>query len=142
MTDALILQFIPLFLAIAGAFATVIMISHRNRQEISRVKDSLYGHDREREGNSTGVVQELDEISEKLDCIEDKIDEERKGRERDHQRMREEVRTNRHLTVSSVNELVNVIYKETDADVSPEEVKPDWVGTEMDPFDDDYRDDG
>lgn len=120
-----------LFLAIAGAIATLGILVYQNRREISRIRDAIFGHDRAADG---GIDSEVDSFGETLSRIETKIDAEQAQRIKEHQKVREEVETNRYLVIASVNGLTEAISEESDIDIDADEVKPDWVGSEMDPF--------
>lgn len=116
------------------AFASLGILAYQNRREISRLKDAIFGHDRAADG---GMDSEVESLGGTLNRIENKIDEEQRERHQDHLRMQQEVETNRYLVIASVNGLAEAISEDSDIDIDPDDVRPDWIGSEMDPFEDD-----
>ena len=123
-------------LAVAAAIATLGILAYTNRREVSRVKDSVFGNDRSDEddglvGEVSTLESELedvgDHIEDKLDSIEEKIDEEREERRVDHKKVTSEMRKTRVLVHVSVEGLVDTLNSELDADVDPDDIRPDWI---------------
>lgn len=115
---------------VAGAVATVGILAYQNRREISRMKDWAWGPERSTDEGHEG---EVDGLSNQIDRIETKIDEEREQRDVDHEAVETEIKKNRYLVHASVRGLLEAVNDEVDeAELEVEDVEPDWISDELD----------
>jgi len=118
--------FVGVFVAFAGAIATLGVLIYQNRAKIHRVMDWAFGHDRDE--TDGGAAEEHESLSTQMVRIEEKIDAEAKARQRDHDEVEQEIRRNRLFFDNAFENLADVLNDELDAvDLNVDEVKPSWV---------------
>jgi len=99
-----------ILISIGGALAVLGIGVWKNRSDLRRLTDAIFGHERK----NGGQAEELDTLGSQLNRIESKLDEEREKRVQHHQTIESEIMTNRFMMTRSVNELVAELNRELD----------------------------
>ena len=121
---------IGIFLAIAGALATLGILVYQNKSRIHRLRDAVIGQNGSEYG---GLRSEVKQLIMRFDEFETKLDEESRERRQDHEEVRAELRNTNYLIASSIETISEAVEEEEDLPIGQEDVEPNWVGTPMDP---------
>lgn len=110
---------IAAFVALGGAFATLGLMILQARQRIAALEDWAWGPDRDE--TDAGVAGSHESLAEKIDRIEQKLDDERAERRQDHAEVESAVYTNREYTQTAIGNLIGALDEDRD------DVEPDWA---------------
>jgi hypothetical protein len=117
---------VGVLVALAGAIATLGILTYQNRAKIHRVMDWAFGHHRDE--TDGGAAEKHESLSTQMVRIEKKIDAEAKARQRDHDEVEQQIRRNRLFFDNAFENLADVLNDELDAvDLNVDDVEPSWV---------------
>lgn len=101
---------IQIYLAIAAGMATLGVMIWQNRTRIEKINRSLFGHTAENGGKSG----EIDSLGEKMDRVENKLDDEQNRRRNDFNDVQTGLKLNRFLLRENIDSLVAQINNQSD----------------------------
>ena len=111
-----------ILVGIASAIASVGTAVFLNRRKIKEIQSWAWGRDRVE--TDQGVAGRARSLDDRIETIDEKLDEAQEERIREHEQVEAELRRTRLFVHETTQNMIAALNSETDADIDPSDIKP------------------